>query len=777
MSAATARTVVEDRASAGRAGLARLRAAWARLAALGLQHELPLSYASLVFSRSRAVGLLLLLATCSSPRHLLGGLLGILAASATARLLTLDVEARREGSFGYNALLCGLGMAHTFAGPWPLVLLVLLIAPACTLLTAALKTSLAARALPVLSWPFLILFTLILGLPAHSGGLLEPAIHDPAAAGFFGLSELFAALPLPLAVEQYLRGLGALFFTPEPLAGLLLLLGLLAHSRIAALLATLGFTVALCLNQGLSLPAGALIAVLGYNTAFTAMALGGVWFVPSPASFFLALFGAALCVFLVAGAQPPYQRLGIPIMVLPFNLVVTLILLALRQRIADRSPKLVDFIPGTPEQNLSYFRTRLQRFRWLYAVRFQLPFRGVWLCTQAVDGSHTHKGRWRHAYDFEVRGADGLLFHGDGSQPENYHAFKLPVLATARGTVVKVVNHIADNPIGALNLNVNQNENWGNLVLLWHGPGLYSLVAHLARGSVRVYEGQLVQAGELLGLCGSSGRSPQPHVHFHLQGTHLLGEGTLPCRFNDVVVQPKASALAKAGAALATPLIDTALDPRQGDELRNLEPSAEAAAFLAFFPGGEWIFQAQATAEVPYPLREHIVSEVDLYGQRALRSREYGTRLYYELGDLFFTVFDVVGEQASLLHLLRMALPRVPFEATEALRWRDHLPARPLRTFAQRMLGDFVSPFFHQDSIEVELGLRREDKNLIITGESLRHERGGGPLLRTRTVLAPDGAPLRLEVTLRGRTMTLARVPFEDVEPSGAAAALASAAK
>ena len=30
----------------------------------------------------------------------------------------------------------------------------------------------------------------------------------------------------------------------------------------------------------------------------------------------------------------------------------------------------------------------------------------------------------------------------------------------------------------------------------------------------------------MLGLCGSSGRSPRPHLHFHLQGTAALGAPT-----------------------------------------------------------------------------------------------------------------------------------------------------------------------------------------------------------------------------------------------------------
>src|SRR5262249_22929720 len=153
--------------------------------------------------------------------------------------------------------------------------------------------------------------------------------------------------------------------------------------------------------------------------------------------------------------------------------------------------------------------------------------------TQGVDGAFTHRGAWRHAFDFEVRDADGKLCRGDAvpATNEDFHCYRLPVLAAADGTVVSVENDVPDNAVGTMNVE----RNWGNHVVLHHAPGLYSLVAHLARGSVKVYAGQPVRRGDVLGLAGSSGRSPRPHVHFHLQGTPLLGAPTLPCRFTDVV--------------------------------------------------------------------------------------------------------------------------------------------------------------------------------------------------------------------------------------------------
>ena len=56
---------------------------------------------------------------------------------------------------------------------------------------------------------------------------------------------------------------------------------------------------------------------------------------------------------------------------------------------------------------------------------------------------------------------------------------------------------------------------WGNAVMIAHGGGVRSLVAHLSRVDVRV--GDRVHAGERVGLAGSTGDASGPHVHFEVR--------------------------------------------------------------------------------------------------------------------------------------------------------------------------------------------------------------------------------------------------------------------
>lgn len=56
----------------------------------------------------------------------------------------------------------------------------------------------------------------------------------------------------------------------------------------------------------------------------------------------------------------------------------------------------------------------------------------------------------------------------------------------------------------------------GNRVIVDLGDGVYAVLAHLRRGSVRVRVGQRVRAGEVLAACGNSGYTSEPRVHFQL---------------------------------------------------------------------------------------------------------------------------------------------------------------------------------------------------------------------------------------------------------------------
>jgi len=268
-------------------------------------------------------------------------------------------------------------------------------------------------------------------------------------------------------------------------------------------------------------------------------------------------------------------------------------------------------------------------------------------------------------------------------------------------------------------------NNWGNVVIIYHAAGLYSLVAHLAKGTVRVHEGQHLRRGEVLGFCGSSGRSPTPHLHFQLQSTALLGAPTLPCRFSDLVVQRDVEALTLASA------------PLEGEVVRNLEPQEDLAAFFAIEPGATLAFRKGRETE-------HLEHEVDLLGNLVLRSREHGTTLAFARSSEGLTTFDPLGPSRSALHLVRAALPRVPFDAA-AIEWNDYLPALWSRWSLLGPLRDFIAPFAPQAGLEMRYHAHRSGDELVVLGESMKQRRGR-PLVRTRATLTRARGLVAVEV-------------------------------
>ena len=669
------------------------------------------SYAQIVIARAPIAGALLLVATALDGPTGLGGLAALAGAALLARALALPEGTLGDGPAGYNALFSGLAVGHLFgAGIGALALAAAWGGVTVLLASAFVATAGKALGLPALTVPFLIAtYALILAAPSLG---LTPRAPAPSAVAPDG----------PLATA--LAGLGELVFVPRVAAGLLVLAALVVGSRVAFLLGAAGALALAPFLRQLTLPPGTAAPLL-FNGVLAALALGGTWFVPGPASFALAAAGAALSALVTLALQRSLAFWGLPVLVLPFNLVVLIVLCAMRQRTRDRFPKAVDFAPGSPERNLHYYLTRIARAAAGTGMPIGLPFRGAWLCTQGIDGSLTHRGPWRHAFDFEVAGPDGR-FHAAGARPDDqasYHCYRLPVLAAADGTVVKVEHDVPDNPVGGMDLE----RNWGNVVVLYHGPGLYSLVAHLAPRSATVREGQAVRRGDVIGLCGSSGRSPRPHLHFQLQATPTLGAPTRPVVFDAGVLT--------SGAA---PRLVTGFVPREGEIWKSPDPDRELADRLVFAPGTGAAYRVNGHLE-------RLSSEVDPFGQTLLRSDRGGV-LFFTRTAAQLTILDVQAPADSILHLLRAALGRVPLTADPSVCWRDHLPP----AFGARrpwiFLRETVAPFLSGTGAPMEYRLRREANQLVIAGRSGRSRPGGRRAVMSWAVLRSGGWPAAVEL-------------------------------
>ena len=172
-------------------------------------------------------------------------------------------------------------------------------------------------------------------------------------------------------------------------------------------------------------------------------------------------------------------------------------------------------------------------------TKLVLPFASAWTVVWGgrtlAQNYHASTRDQRFAFDFLIaRG--GTSHHGDGRKPGDFFAFGESILAPAGGTVIEAVDGRPDQAPGER----DPLHAMGNYVVIDHGNGEYSFLCHLKRGSVKPKVGDKVQAGDALGLCGNSGNTSEPHLHYHLQDSPRPFDGDgLPAEFSDYFADGK----------------------------------------------------------------------------------------------------------------------------------------------------------------------------------------------------------------------------------------------
>lgn len=160
------------------------------------------------------------------------------------------------------------------------------------------------------------------------------------------------------------------------------------------------------------------------------------------------------------------------------------------------------------------------------ATTLHLPFGGAWLvhwggATEAQN-YHVVSRAQRRALDLVQTDAQGKTHRGDGTKNTDYFCYGQPILAAGEGMVVMAVDGVPDNAPNKPNSLLAV----GNCIVIQHKSDEFSVYAHLQPGSLRVKVGDTVTAGQTLGLCGNSGNSTEPHLHFHLQNTFVFADAT-----------------------------------------------------------------------------------------------------------------------------------------------------------------------------------------------------------------------------------------------------------
>ena len=163
-----------------------------------------------------------------------------------------------------------------------------------------------------------------------------------------------------------------------------------------------------------------------------------------------------------------------------------------------------------------------------------LPFKRTWLVSNGGRTFETNNhmktdGPQNQLYSYDFR----TKTTGKEKSLEDFPVFGSEVLAPGDGEGIQVINGAIDVLPGERDRSVEV----GNTVIIDHKNGEFSLLCHFKHDSIKVSVGDKIKQGEALGLCGNTGNTSQPHIHFNLQAGLLMHKAkALPAQFSKIVV-------------------------------------------------------------------------------------------------------------------------------------------------------------------------------------------------------------------------------------------------
>jgi len=645
------------------------------------------SYSLVFFSNNRIFALILVAVTFFDPAAGLSGLIAVLASNLIATLIGFNRTNILAGYYGFNSLLVGLGLGIYYQ-PGVAYFALLLFASLLTLfLTVTMEGVLGKYGLPFLSLSFLIAIWVV-SLASRQFASLEVSergiymMNDMYRIGELPMVKAynwFYTISLPDPLRLYFRSLGAIFFQYYLLPGILVAIGLLIYSRIAFVLSVLGFAAAYCYYLFIGADMRELSAgYIGFNFILTAIAIGGFFMIASKYSFLWILLLTPLISVILTSTNAFFEPFQLSVFSLPFNIVVLVFLYVMKFR--ERSytrPEPVVFQQFSPEKNLYARLNYNDRFGLASWFPLSLPFIGKWTVTQGHDGAQTHKGEWRHAWDFEATDEEGKKFTGSGTRVEDYYSYGQPVIVPADGTVEETENDVEDNLPGEVNLE----QNWGNTVVIRHSPQVFTKICHLKKGSIHVAKGDRVKKGDLLALGGNSGRSPVPHIHFQVQSTPYIGSKTIDHPLSHYILYTQ-----------DRPELRSSERPEPGETVGNPGKHEVLEKAFRFIPGQEFLISPEGEEGPEQSLMWEVMS--DALNNTYVFCRNTGSKAWFRFDGTvhYFTHFE--GNKRSLLFRFYLAGFKVLTSFYPGMEVTDSYPLSMVNSRILIFIQDFFAPFF-----------------------------------------------------------------------------------
>lgn len=287
------------------------------------------------FCNNPVTGLLFLAALAvDSWYSLVSCLIGVVSGTAVAVGFGFDPRTVRAGLMGYNPTLAAMGLAYfcfgSAANPFPLPQLVVGMAFAAGLaaiFTASVGSICGGHlGIPTFTFPFhaatwgWMLMSQLSAYFSVNGSIVSPSLLAmPSTVPTMHAVE-YSAVD---CIRAVFASVSQVFFLNNPYSGAVCVVAIAVCSPIMGAASVFGAAIGVLVAVALGMPAGQIYAGLwGYNPVLTAIALGGMFFVPLGLRWAMfVLYGVVATAVLHGTVVAFLSPAGMPALTFPFTLV------------------------------------------------------------------------------------------------------------------------------------------------------------------------------------------------------------------------------------------------------------------------------------------------------------------------------------------------------------------------------------------------------------------------------------------------------------------------
>lgn len=646
------------------------------------------SYSLIFFSNDNLFAICLLIVCFFTPFVGLCGLISIVLINVTAYFIGFNKEEIKTGLFGFNALFLGMAIGYEFNFNFAFVILFLSSIIILLLITVSLKGFLSANYLPFLSFPFIITYWIVslsatnfnnIQLDESHIYLVNEAARNQTSSFYVFINSLDHISLFPLAIT-YFKTLAGTFFQTSVLGGMIIALGLLQFSRIAFSLSILGFTCAYFYYSIFGANVNDLNNnLLGANFIFLAIAIGCFFIIPNINSYIAVVVLTPVLLLTTLALTKILSFFQIHTYSFSFSLITILFLFALNQRLFSKYLHLVTIQYFSAEKTIYKYLNSIQRFKNEHLYKISLPFMGEWCVSQGYDGKITHLGDWSKALDFVIVDSKSNTYAiptsaRQGFTKDSFYCYNKEILSPFEGYVYDIINTVEDNDIGDMDTKLN----WGNTIILNHLNGLFSQISHIKKDSFGVFIGQYVTKGTYLARCGNSGRSPEPHIHFQLQTTPIVGAKTFE--------YPISYFIERQENEQKLVLSDV---PKEGAFISNVRVNELLVIGFALVPGQKIVMQKENSSDKIYwEIFTDAINRTYIYCEK---TKSYA---YFVNDGTMFYFTDFEGKKSSVLFQFYLASYRQLLGYYETITIQDKVPLIHFNNKFIAFFQDFFAPFY-----------------------------------------------------------------------------------